>query len=333
MGKLNAAVIGVGSMGKNHARIYFESDEVNLVAVADSDRKQAASVGEKYGCNFYEDYKQMLPSEKIDLLSVVVPTQYHKRVAFDCLDSGIDILIEKPIAHTIKDAEAIIGKAKKTGRKVMVGHIERFNPAVWELKKRLDRKELGRIFKISTQRVGPFPARIRDVGVVIDLATHDIDIIRYLTGSEVMRLYAEAERKIHTKHEDLLDGVLKFRNNVIGILSVNWLTPEKIREISIVGEKGMFTAKYLTQELLFYENVDAVRRGYEYSDILMGVSEGDITSIRINKQEPLRVELNYFIDSVRKDKPVPITPEDGLESLRIATKLIESSKKNKVIRL
>jgi UDP-N-acetylglucosamine 3-dehydrogenase len=331
MKKLRAAVIGVGAMGGNHVRVYSEMDDTELVAVADVNEKTAKNATEHIKCNVYGDHKKLLKEEDIDLVSISVPTKYHKEVALNCIELGIPTLVEKPIADTVDNAREMIQRAEKNNTKLMVGHIERFNPAVIELKRRLDRNELGRIFEISATRIGPFPNRIRDVGVVIDLAVHDIDIMRYLTGSEVKRLYAETEHKIHTKHEDLLSGLIKFKNNVIGVMSVNWLTPEKIREISITGERGMFLVRYLTQELYFYENIEASRNGYTYSDMLMGVTEGDITNIRIKKKEPLKAELEYWTECVRKDREPLVSGEDGLKALDLAQKLIESAVGERVI--
>jgi predicted dehydrogenase len=248
-----------------------------------------------------------------------------------CIEAGAGVLVEKPIADTLENARSIIESADEAEVKLMVGHIERFNPAVQELKRRLKERELGRIFTIHATRVGPFPHRIRDVGVVIDLAVHDIDVMRYVTESEVGRVYAETEKRIHTKCEDMLSGLLKFKNGVVGVLDVNWLTPEKIRELSVTGEKGMFQVKYLHQELLFYENKDANGSNYTYQNILMGVTEGDITHIRIQKKEPLKVELESFLESVRKNHAPGVTGIDGLKSLEVALAISESASENRVI--
>ena len=331
MKKLNAAVIGVGAMGKNHARIYSELDGVELAAVADIDTERAVKVSSKYRCASYTDYNKMLDQEDIDVVSVVVPTNSHTQVALDCINNGVNTLVEKPIADTTESASKIIAAAEGKNVKFTVGHIERFNPAVVELKRRLDAGELGRIFKVASSRVGPFPERIRDVGVVVDLATHELDVMRYLVGSGFKRVYAESERRIHTTHEDLLNAVIKFENNVVGILDVNWLTPDKIRELSVVGENGMFVLKYLTQELFFYEKNDDKLNGYDYSDILMGVAGGDVVDIHILKNEPLKVELSSFIECVRDDKAPEVSGQEALEALKIAYVLMESAKESKVI--
>lgn len=322
MGNLNTAVIGIGSMGKNHARIYADLPDVNLVAVADSDEETANNIAEKYACKPYTDYKEVIQNEKLDVVSIAVPTKLHKQVALEVIEKGIHVLIEKPIASSVEEGKEIIEFAKNKNIKLMVGHIERFNPAVIELKKRLDNNELGKIFKIDVNRVGPFPSRIRDVGVVIDLAVHDLDIIRYLTNSEVEKMHSEIEKQIHTQHEDLLSAILRLKNGVICNLNVNWLTPTKIRKIYVTGEKGMFVINYLTQELYFYENAE-INNNVDYTDIMMGVSEGKMIKFNFEKKEPLKVEIEHFIDCVKNNKEPLITGEDSLKALELANKLIE----------
>jgi predicted dehydrogenase len=331
MKKISAAVIGVGSMGKNHARIYSELDGVELSAVCDIDEETARRVSDRYKCHYYTDCRKMLEEEDVDVASVAVPTNAHKEVALACIERGVNLLVEKPVSDTLSSARKIISAAKEKDVKLTVGHVERFNPAVVELKKRVSEGALGRVFKVSAKRVGPFPERIRDVGVVIDLATHDLDVMRYLTGSEVVRLYAETERRINTNHEDLLSAVLKFEDGTVGSLDVNWLTPEKIRELSVVGENGMFVVRYLTQELFFYENVNAKLKTYDYSDILMGISGGNVLSIRVRKTEPLKAEVASFVECVRKNKPPLVSGEDALKALELAHALIKSSSERTVI--
>lgn len=325
---LNAAVIGIGAMGKNHARIYSEMTGVKLVAVSDLDEKIGQKVASKNNCKYYQDYREMIAKEKIDLASVVVPTKNHHEVAMACLNKKISCLVEKPIASSVKEGEDIIACAKHNGVKLMIGHIERFNPAIIELKKRMN--DLGKVFKIDINRVGPFPSRIRDVGIVIDLATHDIDIMRYVTGSEVCRLYAETEQKIHTSNEDLLSGLMKFKNGAVCNFNINWLTPTKIRKLYLTGEKGMFVANYLQQDLYFYENQE-IKNNLNYADIMRGVSEGKMIKFFINKKEPLQAELEHFVDCVQNNKEPLISGEDGLKALSLAEKLIESANANKVI--
>jgi predicted dehydrogenase len=240
--------------------------------------------------------------------------------------------VEKPIASTIEEGQEMVALAASRGLKLAVGHIERFNPAIVELKRRLKRGEAGQVFQIHARRLGPFPTRVRDVGVVIDLATHDLDIMRYLLDSEVKRIYAETEQEIHTAHEDLLSGLLRFENGVIGLLSINWLTPTKIRELAVTGERGMFLVNYLTQDLYFYEN-DHVDSQWESLGLLRGVSEGNMVRLKIEKREPLRVEIEAFVKAVLEDEEPGVRGEDGLMALALAQKLVESGQENRVIAL
>jgi UDP-N-acetylglucosamine 3-dehydrogenase len=241
-------------------------------------------------------------------------------------------LVEKPIASTLAEGQEMIRLAEEHGVTLTVGHIERFNPAIIELKRRLDDGQLGRVFKIHARRLGPFPPRIRDVGVVIDLATHDLDVMRCLVGSPVRRIYAEAERRIHTDHEDLFLGLLKFASGTLGILDINWLTPTKIRELLVTGERGMFVANYLTQELCFYTNNHA-KGNWSPMDTLCGVSEGDMTKYRIDRREPLREELEAFVVAVMQAQPPQVTGWEGLQALALAHKMIDSSQTNQAIHI
>lgn len=325
--RLKAGVIGLGSMGYNHARVYSEINDIDLVAISDISGDNLKRT-KKFCDNQYEDYKEMIKKEDFDLISIVVPTSLHKEVAIEVMNKGINVLLEKPIASTIDEASEIIECAKKNNVKLTIGHIERFNPAIIELKKRLDKGQIGEVYKIDVNRVGPFPPRIRDVGVVIDLAVHDIDIARYLLDSEVMRVYAETEKQIHTDHEDLLSGLMKFDNKTICNLNINWLTPTKIRKLYITGEKGMFIVDYIEQLLSFYENAVSINQGF---DRRMGISEGKMIKYFIQKKEPLRLELESFIDAVKKNETPLVTGEDGLKALDLAKKIIKSANTNEAI--
>ena len=329
---LNVAVIGVGSMGCNHARVYSEIGGVNLVAVCDINEKAGKDLASKFDCKYYSDYKELAGKENIDAVSIVVPTKLHFEVADFFINRKIHVMVEKPITHTIEEGKRLIENAKKNSVKLMVGHIERYNPAIRALKKELDNNKLGKVYKINAKRVGPFPERVRDVGVVIDLAVHDLDIMRYLTGSEAKSVFAEVEQQIHTKHEDLLVALLRFENKMICELNVDWLTPTKIREICISGERGMFLADTAKQELYFYENA-LLKDKYEFDDFVKGVIEGDTTKIKIEIKEPLKAELEEFINCIIDDKVEPITGEDGIKALELALNILKSSKENKVVNI
>ncbi len=328
---IRTAVIGVGSMGKNHARVYTEIPGSELVGVADENFEVAKDIGSRFGINAYADFTELLEKEKPQAITIAVPTALHEKVALTALDAGVNILIEKPIAATLEEGERIIEKARETKKVLMIGHIVRFNSAIQALKEKLANGELGRIYQIFCRRAGPFPQRIRDVGVVIDLAPHDVDIMRFLTDSEPTRLYAETERRIHTEHEDLLFGMLNFKNGVTGALEINWLTPTKIREILVLGQRGLFRVDDLTQDLYFYENSQAPSGLWQPLEMLKGVSEGGMIRYPINRYEPLKAELESFLKAVKGEIAVPVTGEDGLAALKISMALVESGKNHQVV--
>ncbi len=322
---MNVAVIGVGSMGQNHARVYSNSDAVTLVAVADPFPEQLENVSKKYNAKPYTDYREMLQTEQIDAVSIAVPTKLHKEVALYALTLGKHVLLEKPIAQTREEAEELIACASTNGVKLMIGHIERFNPAVRELKKRLQQGELGEIYKIDVQRIGPFPSRITDVGVIIDLSVHDIDIIHYLTDALPTRVYAETQRKLHPHCEDSLTALLRYDDKFLAVLNVNYLSPTKVREVRVFGKKGMFTVNYLTQELYFYEN-----SGYT-SDTWDSVIEGDMKKIYVQKKEPLVTEIEEFVACIQNSTEEPVSAAQGLHVLHTAHQLMRSANENRII--
>ena len=331
---MKAAVIGVGSMGRQHARVYAEIPGVDLVAVADPDPKAGGAISQRFGVPSYASCEELLERSKPDVVSIVVPTSDHQRVAQTAIAAGVHLLIEKPIAATMKEGEEIIAAAAQAGVTLAVGHIERHNPAVMALKQHLDRGELGRIFQMRAYRLGPFPARIRDVGVIVDLATHDLDVFRYISGDRVVRLYAETQQQIHTSREDSISGVLRFSSGATGTIEINWLTPTKIRQLAVTGERGMFLVDYLTQDLYFYENEEATQvSNWHRLAVLRGVSAGKMIRYVVPRKEPLRAELEDFVSAVREGRAPAVTGVDGLASLRLAMALIRSSQQQEVIEL
>lgn len=318
------AVIGAGAMGRNHVRVYRELANVDLVAVADTDTSRTDQLAALYGVSAYADYRRLLEVERPDAVTVAVPTQAHAEIVLAAFGAGCHVIVEKPIAGTVVEAEQIVSAAAAAQRTLMVGHIERFNPAIRDLKRRLDENQLGRVFQIHARRLGPFPSRVRDVGVVIDLATHDLDIMRYLTGSEALRVYAETRREVHTSGEDLFNGMVRFDDETLGLLEINWLTPTKIRELYVTGERGMFRADYLTQDLYLYENAHESSLTWSALSVLRGVSEGAMTRFAVPKVEPLRAELEAFVEAVNGGESHVVTGRDGLLALQLAIAMIES---------
>lgn len=330
---IKTAVIGVGSIGQHHARIYSQLKNSQLVGVADLDLDAARRIGTHYDVPAYENYRELLENEKPEAVTVAVPTIKHESVVSDALDAGAHALVEKPITATIAEGQRLIEKARALNRQLMVGHIVRFNPATQMLKSKLDAGELGRIFQIVSRRVGPFPARIRDVGVIVDLAPHDLDLMRFLTGSDPIRVFAETEQRIHTEHEDLVTGMLRFPDGVVGTLEINWLTPTKVRETIVLGESGMFRVDDLTQDLYYYENAQISEELWRDLRVIKGVSEGQMVRYAVQRQEPLKAELEAFLAALESGDDVPVSGEDGLAALRLALALVESGQEHKIVEL
>lgn len=328
---IKTAVIGVGSMGQHHARIYSQIKESALVGVSDVSKEVANKIAGSYDVPAYDNYQELLDKEKPDAVTVAVPTVQHKQVVSDVLDSGAHVLVEKPIAATIEEGQFLIDKAKSLNLQLMVGHIVRFNPATQLLKKKLQAGDLGRIYQIVSRRVGPFPARIRDVGVIVDLAPHDLDLMRYLTEMDPVRVFAETENRIHTDHEDLVTGMLRFPDGIVGLLEINWLTPTKVRETLILGEQGMFRVDDLTQDLYYYENALINEELWRDLRIVKGVSEGQMIRYAVQREEPLKAELAAFLGAIENGTPVPVSGEDGLAALKLALALVESGRTGQII--
>ncbi len=328
---IRVAVIGVGSMGKNHARVYSELPEAQLVAVSDANLENAKAVANRLGTHGYENYQEMLQIECPDAVSIAVPTALHEQVAMAALEAGAHVLVEKPISATLDEGHRLIERAKSLHRQLMIGHIVRFNPAIQALKQKLDNGDLGRIFQVICRRVGPFPARIRDVGVVIDLAPHDLDLMRFLTDMDPIRVFAETAQRIHTEYEDMVSGLLRFPENITGVLEINWLTPTKVREVLVLGERGLFRVDDLTQDLYLFENAQANGTLWPALQTLKGVSEGGMVRFALQRFEPLKAELQAFLRAIADGKQVPVTGEDGLAALRLALALVESGSTHRVI--
>lgn len=328
---LKVAVIGVGSMGRNHARVYWDLPDVELVGVADANPATVGAIGKRFNAKAYTDYRQLLDEQKPDAVTISVPTICHLEIALEALHRGINVLIEKPIASSIEEGRKLIQTAREAGVQLMVGHIERFNPAVIALKQHLAKGELGQVYEVDARRQGPLPTRINDVGVVIDLAVHDLDIMRYVTQAEVTRLYAETDQGIHSSRDDLLTGLVRLSDGTIGTLLINWITPTKIRELYVIGQCGMFKVDYLTQDLYFFENANLAGSDWETMRVLRGVSEGKVIRYFIDKKEPLRAEQEAFLAAVRGETPVAVTGNDGLLALELAEAMVTSGREHRLI--
>lgn len=318
------ALVGLGMMGRNHLRVLGDLEDVELVAVCDANAAAAEDAARERSLCAYSSWDEMLERERLDAAVIAVPTRFHCEAGVAALDRGLHVFIEKPIASTLAEGRELVAAAKRAGRLLAVGHIERFNPAVRELQTKLAGGAIGRIFQLQARRQGPFPARIRDVGVVIDLATHDLDVMDHLAASRPQRVYAETEQRIHTEHEDILNALLRFESGVLGVLQVNWLTPTKIRELSVLGERGLLVCNYLTQELTYFKNAELMPSPQT-------VKEGDVINYPIAKAEPLKLELESFFAAVRDGRAVEVDGEAGLRALHMALAMIESASEGRAL--
>ncbi len=248
---LRIGLAGLGAMGRNHLRHLASRADCSLVAVADPDAGTLEAGAALTSATGWADPLAMIHEAELDAVVVAAPTLAHAELAHAAIERGLPVLVEKPLSATIDEGLALVRAARRRGVPLQVGHVERFNPAVQKLGRLLADGWVGTVFSMTSRRAGPYPARIRDVGVTVDLATHDGDILSWIAGERPMRVYAELARRVNGTHEDLLFGLLHFQSGATGMLDVNWLTPSKRRQLSVVGEAGMFELDYLTQRLAF----------------------------------------------------------------------------------
>lgn len=311
-------LVGLGQMGRHHARILTNTDDIDFVGAFDpgGDRHGAMKNGTVF------DSLDQLTSEGLDAAIVAVPTANHHDVAVHLAEKGVHTLIEKPLAESVDAAIRIRDAFQSAGVLGAVGHVERFNSALQEMKRRLDAGELGRVISIATERVGPFPNRIQDVGVVKDLATHDIDIVTWIGGASLTDVKGQLAHKMGRPHEDLVVATGRLENDIVASMNVNWLTPVKRRTVSVLGEKGSFVADLLTGDLFFYANAD-VSSEWDRLAQLKGVSEGDMIRYAFPKREPLAVEHLAFREAIAQGEAEGVvTLDEGVHILEIAEQII-----------
>lgn len=321
MKNINVGVVGVGIMGQHHLRIYSQLKGVKIVGVCDVDPKNLQITKRRFpAIKIYSNYDAFFKNEELDIISVSVPTSLHYQVTLSAIKHTINTLVEKPFTLNAKEGRKLIQEAKKRKVLIGVGHVERFNPVIKELKKKLMVKRFGKPFQMMIRRLGPYPNRTIDVGVYLDLATHDLDILSFLTGAKIVKFSTQSSKIINPKFEDLAISVLKFDNGIIGMIAENWLSPTKIRDLLINCEKGMFLADLITQDLYFYEN-NYSKPSWETIGVLRGMTEGKMIRYQIKREEPLKLELESFVRAVSKKIPFGSSAQDGLNAVNYASKL------------
>jgi UDP-N-acetylglucosamine 3-dehydrogenase len=327
---LRLGLVGLGSMGRNHLRVISNHPETTLAAVADPDPAALEAAAGAPETARFADPLEMIRQSDLDGVVIAAPTTAHMPLALAAIDRGIGVLVEKPLAATVDDGLTIVAAARKRNVRVQIGHVERYNPAVLEMGRLLRAGWLSTIYAITSRRAGPFPARIRDVGVTVDLGTHDVDILCWIAGERPVRVYAETAQRLHATHEDLTFGLMHFPSGATGFLDVDWLTPAKRRSLVAVGEEGMFELDYLTQRLTF------TRSNVERPLMIAGYATtftGDVAEIPINSIEPLRAQLDEFVRVLRTGERPYVDAEDGLWAVAIANALLTAASERRPIDL
>ena len=310
---MKIAVIGTGSMGENHVRVLKNIPEVNEIIISDINRKILEDTSKRFGVSkIYQDHIEMLEKEKPNGVIVATPPNSHKKNVLDVIKHETNVLVEKPIAHTIEDAEEMIKAAEKKDIIFTVGHIERFNPVVTKIKDFINNENLSNIYLINTRRVGPFPKRLlgKVEGVLIELAVHDFDIINYL-GGKIKNIQSQIIKS--EGQEIYVKVLLDIENNIKGSSEFSWISPQMQRNIEIYGNEGMIFGDYYSQEVWFYENDDYDNIKKTETFLRNGlVKSGKAIKYPIYKQEPLLLELTNFIRSIKRKDRILVKPKDAL---------------------
>src|SRR6478735_5007463 len=303
---LRVGVVGVGVMGSNHARVFAGLPGTELVGVADPDRKQADFVARTLGCVAVSDVNELLERD-VDAITIAAPTHLHRDIALACIARGVHVMVEKPIASSVEEGREIINVARRAGVTLMVGHVERFNPAVEAIKEAIRGED---ILSIAITRVGPFPPRMSNVGVVIDLAVHDIDLIRWFTDSDIIEVQPQLSSAV-AEREDI--ALLQFRtaSGVLAHINTNWLTPFKARNVT-VATRG----KYVMGDLLTRQVTECF--GFQPD------GSYSMRHLSVGHAEPLRAEMQSFVEAIRDGKEPAVTGQEAVASLEIAIRCLDS---------
>ena len=323
---LKAGVIGLGIMGKNHARVLSSLEGVDLVGIVDPG---ISNIDITNFAPIFSEIDELL-SQGVDYCLVAVPTALHEEIGVMLANAGVHALIEKPLAHNPHAAQKLVESFSKNGLIGAVGHIERYNPALQEARKRLMAGELGQIYQVITRRQGPFPTRIADVGVVKDLASHDIDLTSWITGKSYKAVSARTAHRAGRLHEDLVNIVADLEDKTVASHNVNWLSPFKERRAVILGERGALVVDTLTADLTLYAN-GSIPTEWDAMAKFRGVSEGDVIRYAISKPEPLRTEHENFRDAVLGKDVDIVTLQQGLNTVKVAEAVLESAKTGSTI--
>jgi len=312
---IRVGVVGVGNMGQHHTRVLSMLKDVELVGVADVNVDRGIDTASKYRVRFFEDYHDLLPH--VDAVCIAVPTRLHHSVSMTCLQAGVHVLVEKPIAANIVEAESLVNAAAESQRILQVGHIERFNPAFQELSKVLKTEEL---LALEAHRMSPYSQRANDVSVVLDLMIHDIDLLLELAGAPVIKLTATGSRASGSGYLDYVTATLNFANGIVSTLTSSKVTHRKIRRIAAHCKNSLTEADFLNNEILIHRQTTADYMT-DYGQVLYR-QDGLIEKVYTSNIEPLHAELEHFVACVRGGNQPSVGGEQALKALRLAS-LIE----------
>jgi UDP-N-acetylglucosamine 3-dehydrogenase len=311
--RVRFGVIGTGFWGKNHARVLSEVTNATLVAICDLDSTRAESIAKKYEVDWYLRDEDLLKRDDIEAVCVCTPTITHAEVALKAIRLGKHLLIEKPMANVAEQARDLLDEAEKNHVRLMTGFIERFNPGLQRMKKIVEDGDLGEPVLALSRRVGKWPERIGDIGVVKDSAIHDLDLMRFLFKEEPQSVYARAGSLGH-RFEDYAQIVLSFSGIRTAFVEANWLTPHKVRLLTVTGSEAIASVDYITQEIVIEDVEKVVKPKFEWT-------------------EPLKLEIEHFADSIIKGRAPAVTGLDGLRALQIAEASLDSAQTGRVVKL
>jgi UDP-N-acetylglucosamine 3-dehydrogenase len=328
---VRGAVLGLGMIGRHHARLLQSMDGVEFAGAVDPSGDRFGAVRDP--ALVAGTLAELLARGRPDFAVVAAPTEEHVETVRALAEARVHVLVEKPLAASATDARTIIDLCAAAGVHAAVGHVERFNPALLELRRRVRDGQLGQVFLIGTERIGPFPDRVRDVGVVKDLATHDLDLVRWLGDAPVERVAAQTQHRMERDHEDLLLATGALGSGVSFNCVVDWLSPTKVRRTRVLGERGMLVADTLTADLTFYAN-GTVASEWDATQSLRGVSEGDMTRYALPRREPLLVELEGFVELLVGGSGAQVVSlAEGLEAVACAEAVLASAASGEAVAL
>lgn len=314
MKKLNVAVIGTGFWGRNHPRVYRELPSTELVGICDVNAERAKTVAEQFDAKAYTSSSRMLKNKEIDAVSICTWSTVLAKEAFKALKAGKHVLVEKPMATNTRQAEQLIKTAEENALHLTVGFLMRFIPGLQHIRKAVEKKEIGELVCVTAKRVSQWPERIGDVGVVKDTAIHDIDVMHYISNESPTSVYAKTGSMRHRQFEDYAQLMLTYEDEKSAFIESNWLTPYKTRTLTVTGSDAIMRLDYITQDLWIESAKESLQPRYPF-------------------QEPLKLELQHFAECITEKKKPIITGSDGLEALTIAEAALQSSARNRMIKL